>query len=52
MTNSTYTTEDFKQDVNKLRELIDKCEQLERQNTEADLAQQNFDKIPYQIYVG
>ena len=31
---ATYSTEDFKQDVNKLRELIDKCEQLERQNTQ------------------
>ena len=34
MKNKTYSTEDFKQDVNKLRELIDKCEQLERQNTQ------------------
>ena len=31
---TTYSTEDFKQDVNKLKELIDKCEQLERQNTQ------------------
>ena len=31
---ATYSTEDFKQDVNKLRELIDKCEQLERQITQ------------------
>ena len=31
---TTYSTEDFKQDVNKLRELIDKCEQLERQNNQ------------------
>ena len=29
-----------------------RVKQLERQNTEADLAQQNFDKIPFQIYVG
>ena len=29
-----------------------RVKQLERQNTEADLAQQNFDKIPYQIFVG
>ena len=34
MKNKTYSTEDFKQDVNKLRELIDKCEQLEIQNTQ------------------
>tara|TARA_B100001094_G_scaffold283468_1_gene296212 strand:- start:14 stop:580 length:567 start_codon:yes stop_codon:yes gene_type:complete len=29
-----------------------RVKQLERQNEEANLAQQNFDKIPYQIYVG
>ena len=29
-----------------------RVKQLERQNEEANLAQQNFDKIPFQIYVG
>ena len=29
-----------------------RVKQLERQNQEADFAQQNFDKIPFQIYVG
>ena len=28
-----------------------RVKQLERQNEEANLAQQNFDKIPFQIYV-
>ena len=29
-----------------------RVKQLERQNEEANLAQQNFDKIPFQIYIG
>ena len=29
-----------------------RVKQLERQNEEANLAQQNFDKVPFQIYVG
>ena len=29
-----------------------RVKQLERQNEEANLAQQNFDKIPFQIFVG
>ena len=47
---------------NEKQELIDtlradllettRLKQLERQNEEANLAQQNFDKIPYQIFIG
>ena len=39
-------------ELQKILEETTRVKQLERQNEEANLAQQNFDKIPFQIYVG